>query len=217
MTEREAGGSIGDAELVRRFREGDRDAFGTLVERHRDRVYRVCLRVTGDAEEALDASQEAFLSALRNLDRFRGDAAFTTWIHRIAVNASYDRLRGRARAPMLHVVADDGSQPEPGPVVPDPADAVADATDVAAGLAGVPEEFRAALVLADVEDLPYDEISAILEVPVGTVKSRVHRGRIALARAMGVGTAAPRGGEPGASRRPAVEPDTGSGTSKGDR
>jgi RNA polymerase sigma-70 factor (ECF subfamily) len=181
-----------DAVLVRRFRDGEVEAFGELVARHRERVYRVCLRVTGDPEEALDASQEAFVSALRNIDRFRGDAAFTTWIHRIAVNAAYDRMRARARAPMLHVVSDDeGPTPEPGPPAPDHADAVADATDVGAALAHVPEEFRAALVLADVEDLPYDEISAILEVPVGTVKSRVHRGRVALARALG-----PRNGEP---------------------
>jgi RNA polymerase sigma-70 factor (ECF subfamily) len=213
VSDRAADGSATDDELVGRFRAGDREAFGALVERHRDRVYRVCLRVTGDAEEALDASQEAFLSALRHLDRFRGDAAFTTWIHRIAVNASYDRLRARSRAPMLHVLADDdGPPPETGPPAPDPADAVADAADVAAALANVPEEFRAALVLADVEDLPYDEISAILEVPVGTVKSRVHRGRVALARAMGPidGTIAP------ASERPG-EPGTPAGTSKDDR
>jgi len=189
------GGDPSDERLVQRFRDGDADAFGTLVARHRDRVYRVCLRVTGDAEEALDASQEAFLSALRNLDRFRGEAAFTTWIHRIAVNASYDRMRARARAPMLHAVGDDdGPTPEPGPSIPDHADAVADATDVGAALALVPEEFRAALVLADVEDLPYEEISAILEVPVGTVKSRVHRGRVALARAMGGRRGEPAGG-----------------------
>ena len=207
------GSSTPDEELVRRFRGGDRDAFGTLVERHRDRVYRVCLRVTGDAEDALDASQEAFLSALRHLDRFRGDAAFTTWIHRIAVNASYDRMRARARAPMLHAVGDDDApRLEPGPPVPDHADAVTDAADVAGALAAVPEEFRAALVLADVEDLPYDEISAILEVPIGTVKSRVHRGRVALARALG-----PREGTTEAKARTPGEPGTGAGTSKDDR
>ena len=205
-------GTPPDETLVRRFRDGDGAAFATLVERHRERVYRICLRVTRDAEEALDASQEAFLSALRNLDRFRGDAAFTTWLHRIAVNASYDRMRARARAPMLHVVGDDdGPEPELGPPIADHADAVADRTDVAAALRLVPDEFRAALVLADVEDLPYDEISAILEVPVGTVKSRVHRGRVALAKAMGLtgGDAAPTGG-PG-------EPAGGSATSKDGR
>ena len=189
-----------DAELVERFRGGDAEAFAALVRRHQDRVYRVCLRVTGDVEEALDASQEVFLSTIRNLDRFRGDAAFTTWLHRIAVNASYDRMRARARAPVLHAVGDDdGPPPEPGPPVADHAEAVADASDVAAALALVPEEFRAALILADVEDLPYDEISAILEVPVGTVKSRVHRGRVALARAMGVAGGEPPG-DPAASK-----------------
>ena len=206
-------GTPPDETLVRRFRDGDDAAFATLVERHRERVYRICLRVTRDAEEALDASQEAFLSALRNLDRFRGDAAFTTWLYRIAVNASYDRMRARARAPMLHVVADDDRpEPEPGPPIADHADAVADRTDVAAALRLVPEEFRAALVLADVEDMPYDEISSILEVPVGTVKSRVHRGRVALARAMGLtgaGGTTPTGG-PG-------EPAGGSATSKDGR
>jgi RNA polymerase sigma-70 factor (ECF subfamily) len=199
---------VPDEDLVERFRGGDADAFAILVERHRDRVYRVCLRVTGDGEEALDASQEAFVSALRHLDRFRGDAAFTTWIHRIAVNASYDRMRARARAPMLHVVGDDdAATPEPGPPIPDHAEAVAGAADVSAALAAIPEDFRAALVLADVEDLPYDEISAILEVPVGTVKSRVHRGRLALARALGLGAAPAAPGEP---------PDA-SGTSKDPR
>jgi RNA polymerase sigma-70 factor (ECF subfamily) len=201
VSERRGNGPATDEQLVERFRGGDADAFAILVERHRNRVYRICLRVTADPEEALDASQEAFLSALRNLDRYRGEASFTTWIHRIAVNASYDRLRARARTPMLRVVADDDlAAPEPGPPTPDHADAVAHAADVMAALAAVPEEFRAALVLADVEDLPYDEISAILEVPVGTVKSRVHRGRLALARAMGLGGPGEPAAPPGTSK-----------------
>ena len=179
--------SASDAELVHRYLAGDPRGFELLVERHRSRVYHLCLRVLGDAEDALDASQDAFVSALRNLDRFREDAAFTTWLHRIAVNASYDLLRKRRRAPMLHVVGEDGDQlAEPGPPVPDHADEVVGSLDAGAALALVPEEFRVALVLADVQDVAYDEIAQILDVPVGTVKSRVHRGRIALARAMGL-------------------------------
>ncbi len=176
-----------DRELVRRYLAGDAGAFATLVERHQARVYGLCLRVTGDPEDAADATQEAFVSALRKLGQFRGDAAFTTWMHRVAVNACYDLLRKRSRQPMLHLATDeDLPTPEAGPPAPDHADEVAGTHDAAAALARIPEEFRVALVLADVQDLPYEEIGKILDVPVGTVKSRVFRGRIALARAIGV-------------------------------
>jgi RNA polymerase sigma-70 factor, ECF subfamily len=180
-------GSPSDDDLVRRALDGEADAFAALVERHRDRVYRVCLRILGDAEDAADAAQDAFVSALRKLGTFRGEARFTTWLHRVAVNACYDVLRRRARQPVLRPVDPDGEAwPDLGPPVADHADDVASGMDAAAALALVPEEFRVTLVLADVEDLPYDEIARILDVPVGTVKSRVHRGRLALARAMGL-------------------------------
>jgi RNA polymerase sigma-70 factor (ECF subfamily) len=176
-----------DDELVRRYLAGDGDAFAALVRRHEARVFNLCLRVLGDREDAADAAQETFLAALRKLQQFRGDAAFSTWLHRVAVNACYDVLRKQRRQPLLHLAVEPGdADPEPGPPVPDHADEVVGTRDAAAALARVPSEFRVALVLADVQDLPYDEIAAILDVPVGTVKSRVHRGRIALARAMGL-------------------------------
>lgn len=189
-----------DEDLVRRFRAGEDDAFTELVRRHQRRVYALCLRVLGDADAAADVAQETFVSVLRKLDGFRGDAAFTTWLHRVTVNACYDELRRARRRPMLHVAPDDGLDREPGPPVPDPADEVAGTRDTAAALTAVPEEFRIALVLADVEDLPYERIAQVLDVPVGTVKSRVHRGRLALAAAMGIDPALRRGagsGEPG--------------------
>jgi RNA polymerase sigma-70 factor (ECF subfamily) len=177
-----------DAELVRRSVDGDRDAFAILVRRHERRVYSVAFRMLGRQEDASDASQDAFLTAFRYLDRFRGEAAFSTWLHRITVNACYDMLRKRTREPLLHASPADGSpEPEPGSPLPDHAERVAQALDAQEALARVPEEFRAALVLADVEDLPYEEIAAILQIAVGTVKSRVHRGRLALARALGRG------------------------------
>jgi RNA polymerase sigma-70 factor (ECF subfamily) len=179
-----------DDVLVRRFLEGDSSAFATLVQRHQTRVFNLCLRILGNPDDARDASQETFLTALRKLTQFRGDAAFTTWIHRVAVNACYDELRRQRRRPMLHVAPPDEDAshriPEPGPPAPDHAEDVAGTLDMAAALARVPEDFRVALVLADVQDLPYEEIARILDVPVGTVKSRVHRGRVALARAIGV-------------------------------
>jgi RNA polymerase sigma-70 factor, ECF subfamily len=176
-----------DAELVRRFLAGDVEAFTELVTRHERRVYGVCLRILGNAEDAADATQDTLVAVVRKLDGFRGDAAFTTWLHRVAMNVCYDHLRSAQRRPVLHRVLDDElPAQEEGPPVPDHADAVADAHVVAAALAEVPEDFRVAIVLADLQDLPYEEIAKILDLPLGTVKSRVHRGRVALGRALGL-------------------------------
>jgi RNA polymerase sigma-70 factor (ECF subfamily) len=198
-----------DEDLVRRFLSGDAPAFGILVERHQTRVYNVALRVLGNAEDAHDATQDAFLSALRKLGSFRGDAAFTTWMHRVTVNACYDLLRKQRRQPLLRLASDEGgSPPETGPPVPDHAESSSGTIDAARALAEIPVEYRVALVLADVEDLPYDEISRVLDVPVGTVKSRVHRGRLALARAMGLEDAPTRyRREPSAATGPS-EPES---------
>ena len=193
-----------DDELVARYKRGDRAAFASLVERHQTRVYNLALRMTGNPQDAADATQDAFILALRKLSDFRGESAFTTWMHRVTVNACYDILRKRRRQPMLHVVSDDPDAPthEPGPPAPDHADEVTGSLDAQEALRRVPVEFRAVLVLADVHDLPFQEIARILDIPVGTVKSRAHRGRLALAKAMGV--------DP--SER---EPDESSNSSKG--
>jgi RNA polymerase sigma-70 factor, ECF subfamily len=158
------------------------------MQRHEVRVYHLALRMTGNAEDAADATQEAFLTAYRKLDSFRGDAAFSTWLHRVAVNACYDLLRKRQRAPRLAVVDDEDLDRRLEVASPglDPADEVAAGTDATRALAELAEVFRAPLVLHDVMDLPYEQVAAILDVPIGTVKSRLHRGRVQLARAMGV-------------------------------
>jgi len=195
-----------DEELVRRYLSGDADGFAKLVDRHRRRVYNVCLRILGDPEDAADASQDVFVSLLTKLDQFRGDAAFTTWLHRISVNACYDATRKRRRQPMLHL-ADDRDLPEveQGPPVPDPAEEVAGTRDVVAALRRIPEEFRVALVLADLQDLAYEQIAKVLDVPIGTVKSRVHRGRVALARAMGLEAREMDAREPGETAKTSEE------------
>lgn len=192
-----------DDELVEGYLGGRAAAFEELVRRHEGRVYAVCYRMLGREEDARDASQDAFLQALRKLSQFRGDAAFGTWLHRIAVNACYDQLRKKARQPMLLLAVDDdrGAEPEPGPPVPDHAEGVVGGIDVQRALLEVPVDFRVVLVLHDVRDLGYDEIAAILDVPIGTVKSRLHRGRIALGKAMGLS----HGGEPGSAARPSEE------------
>ena len=183
-----------DEDLVRRYLSGDRAAFAALVERHERRVYNLALRMTGREEDARDAAQDAFLTVLRKLSSFRGEAAFTTWLHRVTVNACYDLLRKRQRAPLLES-GGDLPAPEPRPA-PDPADDSSLSVDVQRALMQVPEDFRAVMILHDVQDLRQEEVAAILGVPVGTVKSRLHRGRVALARAMGLSRVDPANGEP---------------------
>jgi RNA polymerase sigma-70 factor (ECF subfamily) len=181
-----------DERLVQHFKEGSAEAFEVLVQRHGARVYNLCLRILGDPDEAADASQDTFLAALRKLGTFRGDSAFTTWLHRVTVNACYDSLRRKRRRPLLQIVRDeDDERPETSLPAPDHADQVAFSVDVASALLEVPEEFRVVLVMADVQDLPYDEIARVLDIPVGTVKSRVFRGRTALGRALGVSSREP--------------------------
>ena len=193
--------SDSDELLVRRFQAGSSDAFEILVQRHGRRVYNLCLRILGDPDEAADASQDTFLAALRKLSTFRGDSAFTTWLHRVAVNACYDSLRRKRRRPLLQIVRDeDDERPDTSLPAPDHADEVVFSVDVSRALLEVPEEFRVVLVLADVQDLPYDEIARVLEIPVGTVKSRVFRGRAALGRALGASR-----GEPSRASRASEE------------
>lgn len=188
-----------DEDLILRYLKGDAHAFAALVTRHESRVFNVALRVLGDPDDAHDATQDTFLTVVRKLSQFRGDAAFTTWLHRVTVNACYDILRKRRRQPMLRL-APEGDEPmsDIGPPVEDHADAAVGSIDVARALQLIPEEYRMVLVLADVQDLPYEEISRVLDVPIGTVKSRAHRGRIALGRALGL--------PEGPSREPAPAP-----------
>ena len=170
-----------DEALLAAHLRGDPGAFGVLVGRHERRIYGLCLRILGNREDAEDATQEAFLAALRKAATFRRAAAFSTWLYRIAVNAATDQARRRGRARTVPLDPDDAGTP---PRAHDPADhgdAVATAVTVQAALARIPEEFRAAVVLCDLLRLPYAEAAAVLEVPVGTVKSRVFRGRLALA------------------------------------
>jgi RNA polymerase sigma-70 factor (ECF subfamily) len=168
-----------DEELVRDHLGGDRQAFTALVERHQRRVYNVAYRMLGRPEDAADATQDVFVTCLRKLHGFRGASAFTTWLHRVTVNVCYDALRSRKREQPAR-----GDEPMEPPPAPDPAEAADAAVDVQRALLLVPEEFRAALILHDVQGVPYEEIAEAIGAPVGTVKSRIHRGRVALARAL---------------------------------
>ena len=167
-----------DAELIRRHVAGDGGAaFGELFRRHRDRMFAVAVRTTGNRELAADAVQEAFISAFRRADAYRGEAAVTTWLHRIVVNACLDRLRRDTVA--LRRAGDLGELD-----LPDRHDhhsSTETRLDVREALASLPEGQRMALVLVDMHGLPVAEAAAVLGVAEGTVKSRCFRGREALA------------------------------------
>jgi RNA polymerase sigma-70 factor, ECF subfamily len=167
-----------DSELIHRFQEGNDQAFGTLMARHERRVYNLAYRMLGNSEDARDATQDAFLSCFRHLTAFRGDSAFSTWLHRIAVNACYDALRRRRDTTSL-----DDRPIEPGSF-PDHADQTSAAVDIQRALGSVPPDFRVVVVMHEIQDMPLEDIASILAVPVGTVKSRLHRGRVALGRAL---------------------------------
>ncbi len=176
-----------DAELLGAHVSGDPLAFEELVRRHRDRLWAVALRTTGEPEEAADALQDALISAYRRAHQFRGDSAVTTWLHRIVVNASLDRLRRRAvRA--ADVLPDD-NESLPGSVVADPVDHM-DRREVqlmvTAALAALPEDQRAAILLVDVEGWSVEDAARELGIPEGTVKSRCFRGRAKLAKSLAV-------------------------------
>ncbi len=182
-----------DRALVARANDGDRRALDTLLRTHYDRIYAVCRRITGSDADAADAAQEALIKIVRSLPGFDGRSAFSTWAYRIATNTSLDELRRRRRRPaVVDRVDDDGRDlelvdPDAGPRV----EAVVDRMAIDAALAQVPETFRVPLVLRDVGDLDYAEIADALDVPVGTVKSRIARGRAALVELLAAGNRAP--------------------------
>lgn len=171
-----------DYELVQRYLDGDGAAFEELMSAHEDRVFGVCLRMLRDRDAALDATQETFITVLRKADRFAGRAAFSTWLYRVAMNTCYDALRRRKRKP-------ESQLPEhhdpPDRSAEDTLEAVELRPDLEAALAGLPVEFRAAVVLVDVEGLAITDAAELLGIPVGTVKSRVFRGRKLLAAELG--------------------------------
>jgi RNA polymerase sigma-70 factor (ECF subfamily) len=176
-----ASGDASDDVLATAAGAGDRRALELLLDRHADRIHAVCRRILGRSDDALDATQEAMIAVVRGIDRFDGRSAFTTWLYRVATNAALDEGRRRSR------------RPDPVETVPESAGAtqvsvdaeVGARVDVDAALARLPAEFRVAVVLRDLCDLDYAEIADVLDVPPGTVRSRIARGRAQLAELLG--------------------------------
>ncbi len=184
---------LDDRALVTAAQGGDRGALDQLFRRHYDRVHAVCRRITGNEADAADAAQEAMIAMVRGLARFDGRSSFGTWAYRIATNASLDELRRRRRRPMLagrdhdSVTGDRhaGDHAElADPTAGQSVDQLGDRQLIDAALAALADDFRIPVVLRDVGDLDYAEIADVLDLPIGTVKSRIARGRAQLAAAI---------------------------------
>jgi RNA polymerase sigma-70 factor (ECF subfamily) len=211
---------LDDVGLLHAHADGDPDAFGVLFTRHRDRLWAVALRTTGNHEDAADALQEAMISAFRRAEDFRAEAQVTTWLHRIVVNASLDRLR-RNKVRAASALPDDLDDYAGRGAVLTSTDAAHDPaveavrsdqrSQVLRALERLPVDQKAALVLVDMEGYPVEEAARILGCPVGTVKSRCARGRHRL-----VGLLEETGitGTTGTVRLPATS-DSGTATSEG--
>lgn len=169
-----------EATLLERHRHGDEQAFGEIYTQFESMVYNLALRMSGNPADAEDISQETFLRAYRHLKKFKGRSSLKTWIFRIALNCSNTRLRRRGKRIARHVddaeselerAPDDGRSPEETAVAADLSAAVR------SGLDHLPLHYREAVLLRDFEDLNYAEIAEVLGVRIGTVRSRIARGR----------------------------------------
>ena len=171
--------ALSDEELVARTRAGDLGAFETIVERHRDVVYRVAARIVG-RDGADDVAQDAFLRAFHRLHQFRGDSGFRAWLLRIAHNTALNALERRRTVPLEDSAEEELAEPARHAGLRTPAE-VLEMTERRERLAGklrlLPPSHRAVLVLRDLEGLSYEEISEITDTPLGSVKGRLHRAR----------------------------------------
>lgn len=170
-------------ELARAAAGGDEAAFGELVRLHEKKVYNLAFRMCGNPEDAADAAQEAFLAAWRGLPNFRGEAGFSTWLYRLASNAAIDHLRRTKRQRAEASLDDEALRLDAADDAPSP-QARAEGEELRAavlsGLAQLSEDHRQVLTLRELQELSYEEIAAVLEIDLGTVKSRISRARSAL-------------------------------------
>lgn len=176
---------------VARARGGDVNAFDALMARHETKVFNLCLWILADRDEAADAAQDAFIRAYRHLKKFRGDCGFGAWVSRIAVNVARDALKKKRVRPrdFSSMEWEDGPEfdPQDETARPAPEEIARRERQIAVrcALAKVPENYRTALILFDLQGRSYEDCATILDVPMGTVKSRLSRARAALRDALG--------------------------------
>jgi len=177
--------SSDEQSLINRARDGDADAYGELVGRHQDRIYNAACYLLDDREEARDITQDVFVRAYEKLEGFRGDAKFGTWLYSIMLNMVRNVWRKRSRRSTMVRLDKERSDEEKGkPDPPSPRDGPFEALDhkeraqrVREGIEQLEDSRKEIIVLRDIEGLSYEEISDIMELPMGTVKSRLHRAR----------------------------------------
>jgi RNA polymerase sigma-70 factor (ECF subfamily) len=174
-----------DHRLIAASRKGDSAAFGALVRRYQDRLYRTAVRLVDNPEDARDVVQDAFLHAYQALDNFKGDARFFTWLYRIAVNTAISFKRKRKTVLNIHAgpAGQGGIEPADPSVRNQPGHALEQAEQeqrVRRALSQISPEHRAVLVLKDMEGQKYEQMAETLGVPVGTIRSRLHRARLEL-------------------------------------
>ena len=172
---------------IKQVLKGDQNAFGEIVELYKDKVFQICFRMVGNAHEAEDLAQEAFVRAYTNINSFNQNLKFSTWLYRIATNLCIDRLRKKKPDYYLdaEIAGTEGltmySQVPSKTVLPE--DEVVNLEiqqQIQQEISKLPEKYRSVIVLKYIEELSLNEISNILEIPLGTVKTRIHRGREAL-------------------------------------
>jgi RNA polymerase sigma-70 factor, ECF subfamily len=176
-----------DALLARSAAKGDETACRELIRRYQDRIYTVACSYVRDPEEALDITQDAIVRIIEGLPRFRGQSSFYTWLHRIVVNRCLDWRRSRSRRPLPlsleEVISVGGNEPVDTRRAMQPHHVLETKElreQLTAAIAAVPDVYRTVVVLADVQGLSSAEIAQILDCPVNTVKTRLHRGRVAI-------------------------------------
>ncbi len=167
---------------------GERDALEALLRHQQPAIHAVCRRITGNDTDAADATQDALIAIVKGLPRFDGRSAFSTWVYRVATNAALDEVRRRGRRPVAVVDTESdrasAARHRANALGDDPANRVSDCVDLDRALQQLPLDFRAPVVLRDLLGLDYAEIASVLGIPAGTVRSRISRGRAALARAL---------------------------------
>lgn len=168
---------------------GDTMCFDRLVEAHQHRIFSLCYWQLGNHEDAADAAQDAFVRAFRSLRKFRGESTFATWLHRIAVNVCFDLRQKKRKGPLSYTDLGNDEESTPPELPTNDSDDPAKQTQrkmrrqaVRLALSKLPEHYRIVLVLFEIEGYPYETISQILKLPTGTVKSRINRARVALAK-----------------------------------
>lgn len=179
---------MGEKELLKKCRQGDRDAFNILVQTYQRQVINLAYGMLSDTEDATDAAQEVFIKVYRNIDRFEGKSSLSTWIYRITSNVCKDFLRKRTRTiqsvSIYESSEDDDDRPmeikDSSPTPQEHMEITETQREVRKALDELPEEYKSVIVMYDLEGLSYDEISNVLQCPVGTIKSRLNRARKAL-------------------------------------